>query len=42
MLSRVFRRVEDLSAEKDLLHAKIGQLTIENDFLIKKSKQLGL
>lgn len=33
---------EELSAEKDLLHAKIGQLTIENDFLIKKSKQLGL
>ena len=33
---------EESSAEKDLLHAKIGQLTIENDFLVKKSKQLGL
>jgi transposase-like protein len=29
-------------AERDKLHAKIGQLSIEVDFLEKKSKQLGL
>ncbi len=33
---------EDLEAEKDNLHAKIGQQAIEIDFLRKKSKQLGL
>jgi len=33
---------EELNAEKELLHAKIGQQTIEIDFLRKKSKQLGL
>jgi transposase len=33
---------EELSAEKDQLHAKIGQQAIEIDFLRKKSKQLGL
>ena len=33
---------EDLEAEKDKLHAKIGQQAVEIDFLRKKSKQLGL
>lgn len=33
---------EELSAEKDRLHAKTGQQAIEIDFLRKKSKQLGL
>ena len=33
---------EDLEAQKDNLHAKIGQQAIEIDFLRKKSKQLGL
>ena len=28
--------------ERDGLHAKIGQLAVEVDFLRKKSKQLGL
>lgn len=33
---------EDFERQRDELHAKIGQLTIEVDFLRKKSKQLGL
>ena len=33
---------EELNAEKELLHAKIGQQAIEIDFLRKKSKQLVL
>jgi transposase len=33
---------EGFERERDQLHAKIGQLTIEVDFLRKKSKQLGL
>jgi len=33
---------EDFERQRDGLHAKIGQLTIEVDFLRKKSKQLGL
>ena len=33
---------EDFDRQRDELHAKIGQLTIEVDFLRKKSKQLGL
>jgi len=32
----------DYERERDELHAKIGQLTVEVDFLRKKSKQLGL
>ena len=32
----------DFERQRDELHAKIGQLTIEVDFLRKKSKQLGL
>ena len=33
---------EDFEHQRDELHAKIGQLTVEVDFLRKKSKQLGL
>ena len=33
---------EDFERQRDKLHAKIGQLTVEVDFLTKKSKQLGL
>jgi transposase len=33
---------EDLERQRDKLHAKIGQLTVEVDFLREKSKQLGL
>lgn len=32
----------DFERERAELHAKIGQLTVEVDFLRKKSKQLGL
>jgi transposase-like protein len=32
----------DFDRERSLLHAKIGQLAIELDWLTKKSKQLGL
>ena len=32
----------DFEREREALRAKIGQLTIEVDFLEKKSKQLGL
>ena len=33
---------ENFDAQRDQLHAKIGQQAVEIDFLIKKSKQLGL
>ena len=33
---------EDFEQEREQLHAKIGQQSIEIDFLRKKSKQLGL
>ena len=33
---------EDYEKERERLHSKIGQLTVEVDFLEKKSKQLGL
>ena len=33
---------QDFERQRDELHAKIGQLTVEVDFLRKKSKQLGL
>jgi transposase len=36
------RETEDFEAERTRLHSKIGQLTVEVDFLAKKSKQLGL
>lgn len=32
----------DIEREREELHAKIGQLVVELDFLRKKSKQLGL
>ena len=34
--------VEDFEQERSALHSKIGQLTVEVDFLRKKSRQLGL
>jgi poly(A) polymerase Pap1 len=33
---------KDSESQRDGRHAKIGQLTIELDFMRKKSKQLGL
>jgi len=33
---------EDFDKEREKLHSKIGQLSVEVDFLRKKSKQLGL
>ena len=33
---------EEFEKERDKLHSKIGQLSVEVDFLRKKSKQLGL
>lgn len=33
---------EDFTGERTQLHAKIGQLAVELDWLTKKSKQLGL
>ncbi len=33
---------EDFERERDKLHSKIGQLSVEVDFLRKKSRQLGL
>jgi transposase-like protein len=33
---------EDFEKELERLHSKIGQLSVEVDFLEKKSKQLGL
>jgi transposase len=33
---------EDFARERERLHAKIGELTVDVDFLTKKSKQLGL
>lgn len=42
-LSGKKKSTEDtFEAEKDKLHAKIGQQAVEIDFLQKKSKQLGL
>ena len=36
------REAEDFEQERSALHSKIGQLTVEVDFLRKKSRQLGL
>jgi transposase-like protein len=36
------REVEDFSAERSDLHSKIGELTVKLDFVVKKSKQLGV
>lgn len=40
--ARAKAETEDFERQRDELHAKIGQLTVEVDFLRKKSKQLGL
>jgi transposase-like protein len=40
--SRGKDEAEDFERQRGELHAKIGQLTIEVDFLRKKAKQLGL
>ncbi len=32
----------DFSAERTELHSKIGELTVQLDFVVKKSKQLGV
>jgi hypothetical protein len=40
--SRGKSKEENFECERDQLHSKIGQLTVEVDFLRKKSKQLGL
>lgn len=34
--------VEDFNAERTDLHSKIGELTVKLDFVVKKSKQLGV
>lgn len=34
--------VADFSAERTDLHSKIGELTVKLDFVVKKSKQLGV
>lgn len=36
------RESEDFSAERTDLHSKIGELTVKLDFVVKKSKQLGV
>jgi hypothetical protein len=33
---------ENFEQEREQLHAKIGKQSVEIDFLLKKSKQLGL
>ena len=33
---------EDFEAEREQLHSKIGELTVKLDFMVKKSKQLGV
>ncbi len=33
---------EDFEAERETLHSKIGELTVKLDFVVKKSKQLGV
>ena len=33
---------DDFERERTQLHSKIGELTVQLDFVIKKSKQLGL
>lgn len=36
------KSAENFDAQREQLHAKIGQQAVEIDFLVKKSKQLGL
>lgn len=33
---------EDFETERETLHSKIGELTVKLDFVVKKSKQLGV
>jgi len=33
---------EDFESEREALHSKIGELTVRLDFVVKKSKQLGV
>lgn len=33
---------EDFESERETLHSKIGELTVKLDFVVKKSKQLGV
>ena len=33
---------DDFERERNRLHSKIGELTVQLNFVIKKSKQLGL
>lgn len=40
--SRAQSGTDDFERQRDELHAKIGQLAVEVDFLRKKSRQLGL
>jgi transposase-like protein len=40
--SRREKPPEDFSAERTELHSKIGELTVSLDFMVKKSKQLGV
>ena len=41
-LGRGRSEAEEFERERDALHAKIGKLAVEVDFLRKKSRQLGL
>lgn len=36
------RKDKDSAREKEQLHSKVGQLTMEVDFLVKKCHQLGI
>lgn len=36
------REVEGFDKEREGLHSKIGELTVQLDFVVKKSKQLGV
>ena len=36
------REIEDFSMERTDLHSKIGELTVQLDYVVKKSKQLGV
>jgi transposase-like protein len=36
------REVEDFDKEREGLHSKIGEPTVQLDFVVKKSKQLGV
>jgi transposase-like protein len=40
--SKNIRKDKDTEREKEQLHSKVGQLTMEVDFLEKKCRQLGI